>query len=262
MPYHLFKDVDSFENVGNALSVSCEHTVKELIANCSGIMVGTYKLPSVNPGREYLAISAVQCGDPIVHMNLCLGNVAMLAMCGHIRMLHLPAADCEWDMCLLPFLDVELGIRIMVDTVLRGKYVEYNCHMLENIEHMLGLWFLQDHANPDSCKGDVDYDEPETWTRGVQCSQLTLLVLKRCIHHKALSVTDTNLENEFMHVYSPTCTPGALYRLIDKVWPESKHKTVRYNRFELLKDIDWTPTKDLGSFIQEHKSDAKNVQRP
>jgi hypothetical protein len=209
------------------LDLDMEHVVQGLIAavkatgNC--IMVGSYEYKDRPVTLEHRMISAVQLGDPMLHIGLVLGNVVgFMAIIGdHVEIVQIPTDFCPWEMRILPVEDVELAVRIAVDTLrkccLNG--VKYNCHTLENVEHMLSR-LLNIHEECDSgTEFDYDFDEPSTWRRGVHCSQLVLLTLKRFVLRGALKIGDEGRRREFMSVYSHTCTPGALSRLMERTWP-------------------------------------------
>ena len=232
-------------------------------ANGDSISVASFRLQPINDEMEIRAISAVQLNDPIVHMNLCLGeNVAFLsAGDDSVGLYQLPSRFRQWDSCRLPFCDVDLGVRIAIDTAIQCQRcnVNYNSHALQNIEHMLCRLWMSDHGECDcNTQGDYDFDKPDTWKHGVSCSQLVLLVLKRCVTHGAIRIADGDLRNEFMSIYSYTCMPGALCRLIDRIW-SPKHTGVRYTWDNCLANLDRTPTPCLEESCTKEQQ-PKNIE--
>ena len=209
-----------------------QRLVDTVKANGDCIMVGSYPIPEDRLTMEYRAISAVQLGDRMAHTGVCLGQtVGYLAVTSDcVRIYQLPTKLCEWDMRVMPFADVELGVKVIVDTVQRCKIakVRYGCHALENIEHMLCRLLFCNHRELDAGSAkDYDFKAPERW-RTVHCSQLTLLVLKRCVWYGALEIHDKDSREQFMSTYSHTCTPGALSRLMDRTW-KLKHQYMDYH---------------------------------
>jgi hypothetical protein len=232
---------------------------KKVLAHGNRIMVGSYRLLGGKEGWKRQAVSMVQLDEPIIHMGICLGdNVAFLSVGDSVSLYQMPPEFCTWEMRELPFADVDLAVRIVIDTVLQcwDCDVGYNCHLLENIEHMLCRLIWSEHGEYDyyysakttaTTRGDYDFNSPDTWRRGVHCSQLVLLVLKRCVKHGALKIEDPGLEEEFLSVYSHTCCPGPMDRLIDRVWPQTKHFKVKYDWKRCFSDfeLERTPVDDL-----------------
>lgn len=215
-------------------NINKQHVVERLIemvkANGNCIMVGSYLMSGDNVSTECRMIEAVQLGDPMMHMGVVLGNnVGHLCVSDRqVKIQQCPTSMCEtWDMRVLPFVDVELGVRLIVDITRKCQRggVAYNCHLLENIEHMLSRLLDPGHGESDSgTAGDYEIDSPETWKRGLHCSQLVLMVLKRCVLHGALVISDANLRQRFMDTYSHTCTPAILSNIIARTWKEEvKH---------------------------------------
>ena len=207
-----------------------ERLIEMVKANGDCIMVGSYLMSGDKVSTECRMIEAVQLGDPMMHMGVVLGNnVGHLCVSGNqVKILQCPTSICEtWDMRVLPFVDVEVGVRVIVDTARKCQRggVGYNCHALENIEHMLSRLLNPQHGESDSgTVGDYEIDAPETWKRGLHCSQLVLVVLKRCVLHGALVISDTGLRRKFMDTYSHTCTPAILSDIIARTWKdEIKH---------------------------------------
>lgn len=259
IPWSRGHDDYFFFNGWSKYNVSIDHVARHLRekvrAHGNRILVGSYRLQGGRGGWKRRAVSVIQLDEPIVHMGLCLGdNAAFLAVGQDVSLYQLPAEFCTWNMIELPFADVDLGVRIMIDTVLQcwNCDVQYNCHLLENIEHMLCRLVSSEHGEYDvvvstSTRKDYDFDSPDTWTRGVHCSQLVLLVLKRCIKHGALRIEDQELRDEFMSIYSHTCCPGALNRLLDRMWPQTKHFKVKYDWDSCYAEFDRkeTPADDF-----------------
>jgi hypothetical protein len=230
-------------------NVSIESVATRLLEkvknNGNRIFVGSYQITGNHESSELRYVSLAQRGDPVVHTGICLGdNVAFLTVStSAIMLLQTPSSFRLWDMCELPIQNVDQAVRIIIDTVLRcwKSRVAYNCHFLENVEHWLCRLMKKNHAECDSMQDDYDFDSPDTWKRGVQCSQLVLLVLKRFIKHKVLLIEDQERCKEFMSVYSHTCCPGPLCRLINRTW-NPEHFSVEYNRDVCFKTFDTTKT--------------------
>lgn len=237
VPWTRKKNVYLFPSMSTAYNVRVKEVAQYLQEKVrkhgNRIFVCSYKLGRPEDTWELRAVSAVQLDEPIVHIGLCLGdNVAFLATSTNtVQLFQAPSSLRTWDMCEMPFTDVDLAVRIVIDTVLRcqNANVGYNCHLLENIEHMLCRLLMCSHDELDNHTNDYAFDSPETWCRGVHCSQLVLLVLKRCVERGALEIADPKHKQEFMNVYSHTCLPNPLYRLIDRIWQPS-HQNVEYTR--------------------------------
>ncbi len=221
-------------------NIDREHVVERLIemvkANGNCIMAGSYLMSGKKVSMECRMIEAVQLGDPMMHMGVVLGsNVGHLCVGdGQVRIEQCPTSiSSTWDMRILPFVDVELGVRVIVDTARKCQRggVGYNCHLLENIEHMLSRLLDPNHGDSDSgTVGDYAIDAPETWRRGLHCSQLVLMVLKRCVLHGALEIQNERLRLKFMDTYSHTCTPAILSRIIEQTWgKEVKHVYMNFS---------------------------------
>lgn len=256
--------IDELKMYNIAAERVANHLREKVKANGNRIFFASYKVNHVRDGWKLKAISAVQLNnEPVVHAGICLGdNVAFLAIGDGVNLYQQPSSFCTWDMCELPFTDVDLGVRIVVLTVLEcWEYeVQYNCHVLENIEHMLCRLMSKEHKECDvDTSGDYDFDSPQTWTKGVQCSQLTLLVLKRCVKHGALEIADATLKEKFMGVYSHTCCPGFLHRLVDEVWPQSTHYSVKYNWKTAYADFRERPTQMENLLSTKGGSDTPSV---
>ena len=249
--------------------IEMENVVMGLIAavkatgNC--IMVGSYAYTDRPVTMEHRMINAVQLGDPLLHMGVVLGNaVGFLATGGgNVDIVQIPTEFCPWEMRVLPVEDVELAVRIAVDTSRKCNRagVKYNCHMLENLEHMLSrLLNIYYHEECDhGTEFDYDFDDPDTWRRGVHCSQLVLLTLKRYVLRGALKIKDEERKQEFMSVYSFTCTPGALSRLIERTWPGNiQHLTNDYsNMYDFYPGRKGFYTQDLPVYVQPPLQDTK-----
>ena len=257
---HRLDDYIQFHN-GHTYNVNLAQSMQSIMdrvkthGNC--ISLGSYRVIENEPDWRLIAIDIVQMSNAASHMGVCLGNnVAFLAAGGKaINLYQVPSSIREWDMFKLPFHDVDLGVRVVIDTVWQcNKYhVGYNSHLLENIEHFLCRLWSCEHREYDSCvdesgnpnshtRRDYDYDKPETWAHGVQCSQLALLTLKRCVKHGALKIKDPKQETEFLSVYSHTCTPAALYHLASRTWPDAKHHAIVYDWNTCFPDFNMKPT--------------------
>ena len=229
------------------LDVRHEETVQRLVAmvraNGDCIRFAQYRRV---PGQDTVQtrfISLAQLGGDILHCNLCLGDgVSFLGEYPEfgVAFSQIPCGRHLWEVRTLPFerRHIEGAVRLMVDTVLRcheGK-TYYSTHPIYNVQHAVCRVMRRDHAmfdlNSDSAGAagaDYDYDKPRTWNCGLHCSQLVLLVLKRCIGHGLLKIEDESGRAKFMDVNSHTCLPGALHILIQEAWPSaaSRFDTIR-----------------------------------
>jgi hypothetical protein len=109
--------------------------------------------------------------------------------------------------------------RLGVDMVRRCHKgdVCYKGHLWKNLEcGACRALYRRDLADRWVCGDDYDEERPETWTKGVHCSQIVLLFLKRCMRHGALAPARDSLL--FMGTYSPTCMPAHLRALLDLMW--------------------------------------------
>ncbi len=137
-------------------------------------------------------------------------------------------------MVSLPFTDVLLAFRIAVDITLKcnGERIGYNSHVMPVLKHVISRILIPGHQEDRGIKGDYDADKPETWCRGVHCSQLTLLFLKRCIVRNALYIPQKH-RDMFLKTYSFTCLPDSLRALLMEIWGEvgkfRDYRNVGYN---------------------------------
>jgi len=254
------RDAFVLESGNPELQIWNSSVVQKLIdlvkANGDCIMVGSYMIPEDEPTMEHRAVYAVQLGDPMLHIGVCLGhNVGFLGVWhDSVGILQFPPRLGEWDMRVIPFADVERGVKVIVDTAQKCKVakVRYGVHYLENIEHMLSRLLFPSHGELDKGSAqDYDFESPETW-RTLCCSQLTLLVLKRCVFYGALEIEDGELREAFMSAYSHTCTPAALSRLISRTWRRIEHRYPDYRWEDCMPRVDRTPVS-----LDPHWADTK-----
>ena len=64
---------------------------------------------------------------------------------------------------------------------------------------------------------DYDDERPETWGKGVICSQLVLLFLKRCVRHGILELSEAD-KLVLLCTYSHTCLPKQLKDMVCRLW--------------------------------------------
>lgn len=213
------------------LDVRHESTVQEMIKliqrnNCISVAV-YYSADAVNPFKTGL-IHAAQMGADTMHSCLQLGDgVAFLEVHGKRGLIlsQLPSGNHIWTTYKLPIneSDIERAVRIIVDTVLRCPMTYYDTHPVLNFQHAMCRRFEKNHPILDTNKGigcdDYDCEDCEGW-RGLQCSQLVLLVLKRFVIHGVLRL-DVGKRDYFMSINSHTCLPDALLNLVaTRMWPQ------------------------------------------
>ena len=101
---------------------------------------------------------------------------------------------CDWfELTHLPFSSAVDVLDLAVD--MARMRVPYDDHFWFNV---LG------HSE------DYDAERPETW-KGMHCSQIVLLLLRRCIDHGVLPPPKTD---ELLRVCSHTCLPSDLLRML------------------------------------------------
>ena len=165
-------------------------------------------------------IQLAQFGKNIYHSCVWLGeHVTTLAVGRNVRMVQSPLFYGRWELVSLPFTNVALAFRIAVDITLKcnNEDIHYSDHRMTVLWHMMARLFIPGHKEDRGVKGDYDPDSPETWSRGVHCSQLTLLFLKRCVVRNALYIPPQHREM-FLQTYSFTCLPASLRALLGMIW--------------------------------------------
>jgi hypothetical protein len=165
-------------------------------------------------------VQIAQFGKNICHSCVWFGeHVTTLAAGDRIMMVESPLNYGRWELISLPFTDVPLAFRIAVDITIKcnSKGINYSDHRMSVFSHMMARLFIPGHSEDRGIKGDYDADKPETWRSGVQCSQLTLLFLKRCVIRNALYIPPQHREM-FLQTYSFTCLPASLRDLVSGIW--------------------------------------------
>ena len=207
-----------------------ERLIDTVRKNGNCIRLAQYRRdPQGGDTTEAKFLSMVQLWGDVIHCNLCLGEgVTFLGEYPEfgVAFSQIPCGRHLWEAKTLPFAPecIEDAIRIMVDTVRKcqGCGAYYGTHPVENVQHALYRSMQSTHALYDLGAPDYDCDKPETWTSGLHCSQLVLLVLKRCITSGLLRIEDPHTLATFMRVNSHTCLPTALDLLVRETWPSLK----------------------------------------
>jgi hypothetical protein len=190
-----------------------------------------------------------------------------------VSLSQMPTGRHIWEVQTLPFnpQHIERAVRLIVDTVLQCRkcHAHYGIHPVENMQHAMCRLFghpLYDsssssqspahaqhnednHNNTNANTKDYDFNRPNTWDRGIQCSQLILLVLKRCIVCGFIQIDDAKKYHEFMGVYSHTCLPGALDLLIRNTWPKLQKQ--HFDTFHLHMTPYAKPAPKTVPFVEE-----------
>lgn len=191
---------------------------------------------------EYAAITAVELGSPIVHCEVYLGDhVARIVsgdIAGGIGLVQSPSEERDiWELISLPFKNPRKAFELALDIIVVHRrhtptgsttarffeeYFKLNFHPWETLQHFMCRLLVVGHGENDFDASGKDYDEerPGEWTRGVHCSQLVLLFLKRCVRAEALYIPPEH-RRRFLSVYSFTCMPSGLNALLKEIWKDS-----------------------------------------
>lgn len=156
------------------------------------------------------------------HSELWFGtNIArMVINTWGVVMLPLRIKSSNLDVVTLPFNSVtkafEIACNICRQTFLRE--IGYDIQLLAVSHHLLAqlLGMKEEHAENNN--DDYNPSDPASWTQGVFCSQVVLLFLKECVNQNAISIPDEHKRLRFMSVYSKTCLPRDLKRLLQETW--------------------------------------------
>ena len=224
---------DMFYNTFNGKEISArfdvakEATVLHLLSAIhqrgDRIYIGfTYYTPKIERDNEEDIIQLAQFGDNICHACVWFGeHVTTLATgsVGGIVMTQSPLNYGRWELVSLPFTNVPLAFRIAVDIVIKcnDEDIRYRSQSMSVLWHMMARLLIPGHKEDRGVQGDYNPDKPETWSHGVNCSQLTLLFLKRCVLHNALHIPPQYREM-FLQTYSFTCLPASLRVLLKEIW--------------------------------------------
>jgi len=191
---------------------------------------------------DYAAVTAVELGSPIVHCEVKLGDhVARMVfgeLPGGVGLAQSPPVERDiWELISLPFKNPRKAFELALDIVVAHRrrtpavsttaqffeeYFKLNYHPWETLQHFMCRLLVGGHGENDFDASRKDYDEerPGEWTRGVHCSQLALLFLKRCVRADALHIPPEH-RRRFLSVYSFTCMPCGLNALLKEIWKDS-----------------------------------------
>ena len=187
---------------------------------------------------EYSVISAADFGNDIVHSELFFGEEVCSLGVGSWGMGMRPSPPEEkdiWEFVSVPFKDQRKAFEIALDIIKRTRsappstqhVVSFSSHVGEMLEHFLCRLFFKGHGvNDFDCKGDYDPMKPEEWVRGMHCSQIVLLFLKRCILEDVIRILPKH-KVRFLSAYSFTCLPSGLLALIKETWPKEAPSEIR-----------------------------------
>jgi hypothetical protein len=207
--------------------VSKEETVQHLLSAIqqrhNRLFIGfTHYDHAKEKDFEYDVIQLAQFGKNICHACVWFGEHVCTLAAGSdvgLQMTGSPLNYGRWELVSLPFTDVPLAFRIGVDIVLKCNEggIKYKPQTWQVLWHVMTRLFVPGSGEDSGNSPDYNPDRPETWTKGVQCSQLVLLFLKRCILHNALHIPPRHRER-FLRVHSFTCLPARLRVLLAEVW--------------------------------------------
>ena len=223
------RDVDDYTSYGlwgpirfnPELESSVEH-ILQAIRDRGGVIHLAFLRRRLFTKFDATCISLMQDGDPRYHVELWFGeNVTnMVVNSEGVFLSSLPREEGVWELVRLPVTDVGLAFRLGVDIVRkcnRAK-VHYDDHFWQNLEGgVCRACFRGDFWDRWVCGDDYDEERPETW-RGVHCSQLVALFLKRCVRRGVLPLPAGDREF-LLGTYTPTCLPRQLMDLALRLWP-------------------------------------------
>lgn len=111
----------------------------------------------------------------------------------------------KWTVLSLDVLDREKVHGIILHTL--GCNIPYNRHDLWQCVLPGGVYV----------SAELNYNSPETWTKGVFCSQVVLLLLKRMLECDCV-----RMDRQLMAIYSRSCSPNTLFHVLKSMgWVES-----------------------------------------
>jgi hypothetical protein len=217
--YHMKKTVDHLwkfiEERGSKIFVAFEFTDH---------------IPHKEFSVQLATISALEFGEPIVHVEIWPGDhVCRLGVVddGVILGSCPPPERRSWELVCLPFNDPKKAWNICID-IMRCHNVVFKYHPWVIFQHFISRIFNPGHNELDvGVAGDYDENDPVSWAGGVHCSQFVLLFLKRCVNENALGIPDEH-RDRFMNVYTFTCLPSSLRKLLIEIWPSAVSETRDY----------------------------------
>ena len=215
------------DSVDVRFNVTKEATVQHLLSAIqqrgNRLYIGfTYYNPKQEKDFEEDVVQLAQFGKNICHSCVWFGeHVCTLAADSRtgLIMTQSPLNYGQWELVSLPFTNVPLAFRIGVDIVIKcnAEGIHYTPQTWQVLWHVMTRLFVPGSGKDENPHTDYDADKPETWTKGVHCSQLTLLFLKRCIIHNALYIPSRH-RGDFLNIHSFTCLPARLRALMAGVW--------------------------------------------
>lgn len=218
--YELYDATLNYARFNSDLESAVQHLERAILDRGGVIQVAFARLPLF---RQFDAtcVSLMQGGNPLYHAEVWFGeNVVQIgAARTGISLYSLPRQDGQWEVVTLPVRDPRLAFRLAVDTVRRCHKggVCYSDHFWQNFEcGACRAFYKRDRADRWVCGDDYDEERPETWARGVHCSQVVLLFLKRCVRHGALAPASDPVY--LLGAYSHTCLPAELRALLPLMW--------------------------------------------
>lgn len=221
LDYQVYSYDEGYAVFSPKLESTVRHLVQAIKDRGDTIHIAFIKIPLFKQ-FDSTCVSLMQGGDPTYHAEVWFGeNVVQLgATSSGVALYSLPRQDSVWEIVKLPFKDTELAFRLCVDIVrsCNRKGIHYQEHFWQNLEcGVCRAVCGRDLADRWVCGDDYDEERPDTWTRGVHCSQVVLLFLKRCVRHGVLPAS-AGERLFFLRTYSHTCLPKQLRGLLDVMW--------------------------------------------
>jgi hypothetical protein len=216
----------------------------------------TFYDPKIEQDFDEEVVKLAQFGKNICHSCVWFGEHVTTMVVGSQRgviMAESPANYGRWELVSLQFANVPLAFRIGVDIVAKcnWKGIHYEPQTWQVLWHVLTGLFVPGGSRGGEDTGigaDYNPEKPETWTRGVHCSQLVLLFLKRCVLRGALPIPPQQ-RDRFLRIHSFTCLPARLRALLTEIWGvgpgefrDYQHITeeVRQRRYPRYCAREWT----------------------
>lgn len=167
-----------------------------------------------------LAVSQPEHHSDIAQCSLCLGDsVAFMdsyeteGICLTARIAHAPRVRLEARTLTVRPPQIKRLVEIFVDVVQKCRHFRAGRTPKKRRSD------ASDGETDDEDAADYDCNEPESWGWGLHSCQLSLLMLKRCVHENVLEVADPAARAHFLRARSHSCLPEELDRLIDATWP-------------------------------------------
>jgi hypothetical protein len=216
-----FNGYNADVNFSVAREATVQHLQEAIRQRGNKLYIGfSFYDPKLEQDFESDVVKLAQFGNNICHSCVWFGEHVTTMVSGSkigVIMAESPINYGRWELVSLPFTNVPLAFRIGVDIVIKcnWKGIHYEPQTWQVLWRVLTKLFVP--GSGEDTGADYDPEKPETWTKGVHCSQLVLLFLKRCVLHNALPIPLQH-KDRFLRIRSFTCLPAQLRALLTEIW--------------------------------------------